>query len=42
MTVRPVDYAIWFVVLSVMGMLNSVAIYFINVLVYSKRSLNNL
>ena len=41
-TVRPVDYAIWFVVLSVMGMLNSVAIYFINVLVYSKRSLNNL
>ncbi len=32
-TMRPVDYAIWFAVLAVMGMINSVALYFINMLV---------
>ena len=30
---RPVDYATWFAVLAVMGMFNSVALYFINALV---------
>jgi hypothetical protein len=32
-TMQPVDYAIWFAVLAAMGVLNSVALYLINVLV---------
>ena len=32
-TIRPVDYTIWFIVLSVMGIINSVTIYLINVMV---------
>jgi hypothetical protein len=31
-TMQPADYAIWFAVLAVMGMLNSVALYLINAL----------
>jgi len=32
-TMQPVDYAIWFAVLAVMGVFNSVALYGINALV---------
>ena len=32
-TVQPVDYAIWFAVLALMGMLNSSALHVINALV---------
>ncbi len=35
-TMRPVDYGIWFAVLAVMGLFNSVAIYFINALVATR------
>ena len=35
-TMQPVDYVIWFSVLAGMGILNSVAIYFINALVAGK------
>ena len=31
-TMRPVDYAIWFAVLSMMGMINSIGLYMINAL----------
>ena len=35
-TMRPVDYGIWFAVLAVMGMFNSVALYFINALMSAR------
>ncbi len=40
-TMRPLDYVIWFAVLAVMGMLNSVAIYLINALVATRIALSD-
>ncbi len=39
-TMRPVDYALWFAVLALMGLLNSVALYLINALAMRK-GINN-
>jgi hypothetical protein len=40
-TMGPVDYAIWFAVLAVMGIFNSVALYFINALVAGRIARSN-
>lgn len=41
-TVQPVDYAIWFGVLAVMGILNSAALYTINALAARSRTIEEV